>query len=350
MQPINRLIVPAIAPLANPKLERQLQHRVDNKTKPPGALGTLETLAVQLGLMLQSAAPCISQPQVLVFAADHGLVAEGVSAFPAEVTPQMVHNFLQGGAAINVFARQHNLSLRVVDAGVNADFTPHPSLIDRKVRKGTRNALHEPAMTPAECQQALQAGMALVRELPGNLLLLGEMGIGNTSAASLLLARLGELPVAECTGRGTGLDDNGLSHKTHVLQAVLARHADAQTPLDVLAALGGLEIAMMAGALIQGASERRILLMDGFIAGVALLVAERLAPGTREYGVFGHASAEPGHRHLLRLLDAAPLLDLNLRLGEGSGAALAYPLLQSACAFISEMASFADAGVSGASA
>ncbi|MDP5291348.1 nicotinate-nucleotide--dimethylbenzimidazole phosphoribosyltransferase [Oceanimonas sp. CHS3-5] len=348
MQPIDRFIVPAIAPQANPELERQLQQQVDNKTKPPGALGELESLAIRLGLIQQTLRPNIVQPQVLVFAADHGLVEEGISAFPAEVTPQMVHNFLQGGAAINVFARQHQLALRVVDAGVNADFAPHTNLIDRKIRKGTRNSLHQPAMTGEECVRALNAGMALVQNLHGNLLLVGEMGIGNTSAASLLLARLGELPVAECTGRGTGLDDKSLSHKTRVLQAVLARHSGAKSPLEALAALGGLEIAMMAGALIQGARERRILLMDGFIAGVALLVAEKLAPGTRGYAVFGHASAEPGHRHLLRMLNATPLLNLNLRLGEGSGAALAYPLLQSACAFMSEMASFADAGISGA--
>lgn len=348
MHSIDRFIVPAIAPLANPELEQRLQQQIDNKTKPLGSLGKLERLAIRLGLILQSTTPRIDQPQVLVFAADHGLVEEGVSAFPAEVTPQMVHNFLQGGAAINVFARQHRLALHVVDAGVNADFAPHPQLIERKVRRGTRNALHQPAMTPDECRQALHAGMALVRALPGNLLLVGEMGIGNTSAASLLLARLGALPVADCTGRGTGLDDHGLSHKTQVLQAVLARHATAQSPLAALAALGGLEIAMMAGALMQAASERRILLMDGFIAGVALLVADQLAPGTRDYAVFGHASAEPGHRHLLRLLDAEPLLDLDLRLGEGSGAALAFPLLRSACAVMEEMASFNDAGISGA--
>ena len=208
MQPIDRFILPAIASPANPELEQRLQQKVNHKTKPPGSLGGLEHLAVQLGLILQSTDPRIEQPQVLVFAADHGLVEEGVSAFPADVTPQMVHNFLQGGAAINVFARQHRLALQVVDAGVNAGFAPHPQLIDRKIRKGTRNALHEPAMTEAECLQALQAGMGLVRDLPGNLLLVGEMGIGNTSAASLLLARLGDLPVAECTGRGTGLDDH----------------------------------------------------------------------------------------------------------------------------------------------
>lgn len=280
-----------------------------------------------------------------MFAADHGLAAQGVSAYPSTVTAQMVHNFLRGGAAINVFARQHGLALQVVDAGVDADFAPAAGLLDRKIRRGTRNALHQPAMTATECRQALARGMELLDTLPGNLLVVGEMGIGNTSAASLLLARLGRVPLAECTGRGTGLDDAALARKHRVLEQVLARHEPARTPLAALAALGGLEIAMMAGALIRAASQRRILLMDGFIAGVALLVAEQLAPGTRQYAIFGHRSAEPGHRHLLRLLDAEPLLELDLRLGEGSGAVLAYPLLQSACALLGEMASFADAGI-----
>ncbi|ATG74553.1 nicotinate-nucleotide--dimethylbenzimidazole phosphoribosyltransferase [Zobellella denitrificans] len=341
------LILPAIPAVANPELQRALQHKIDHKTKPLGALGRLEALALRLGLIQQSLSPVITAPQIRVFAADHGLARHGVSAYPGEVTAQMVHNFLRGGAAINVFARQHGIALKVVDAGVNAHFEPHPALIDGKIRHGSRDALAEPAMSTDECRRALRFGMALVADMPGNLLLPGEMGIGNTSAASLLLARLGDLPLAQCTGRGTGLDEAGLARKTQILQRVLARHADASAPLDALAALGGLEIAMMAGALIQAASQRRILLLDGFIAGVALLVAERLAPGVRQYAVFAHRSAEPGHRHLLRLLDAAPLLDLDLRLGEGSGAALAYPLLQSACAFVNEMASFSEAGVSG---
>ncbi|WP_375057939.1 nicotinate-nucleotide--dimethylbenzimidazole phosphoribosyltransferase [Zobellella sp. DQSA1] len=343
----NTLVLPAIPSLANPELQQQLQQAIDHKTKPLGALGRLEALALQLGMIQGSLNPVIRQPQIRVFAADHGLARHGVSAYPSSVTAQMVHNFLQGGAAINVFARQHGIGLRVVDAGVDAELPPHPDLVDGKIRRGSRDALAEPAMSLDECRRALRFGMALVADMPGNLLIPGEMGIGNTSAASLLLARLGDLPLAECTGRGTGLDETGLAHKTKTLQQVLARHPGATAPLDTLAALGGLEIAMMAGALIQAASQRRILLMDGFIAGVALLVAEGLAPGVRQYAVFAHRSAEPGHAHLLRLLDAEPLLNLGLRLGEGSGAALAYPLLVSACAFLNDMASFAEAGVSG---
>ncbi|WP_201574396.1 nicotinate-nucleotide--dimethylbenzimidazole phosphoribosyltransferase [Psychrobacter sp. H8-1] len=342
---------PTIANIENNELRQQLQQIIDLKTKPLGALGRLETLALQLGMIQGTLTPHITQPQIRVFAADHGLTKHGTSAYPSAVTAQMVYNFLQGGAAINVLARQHNIELKVVDAGVDADFAnspfkDHPQLLDYKVRHGSRDALTEPAMTEAECLAALKNGMKVVENLTGNLLIVGEMGIGNTSAASLLLARLGDVPIADCIGRGTGLDDAGLQHKTDILTQVLVRHNEAHSPLDALAALGGIEIAMMAGALIQAASERRILLIDGFIASSALLVAERLAPGVAQYAIFAHHSVEPGHAHLLKLLNAEPLLNMGMRLGEGSGAALAYPLLQSACAIINEMASFSDAGIS----
>lgn len=349
---MNTFIAPTIANIENNELYQQLQQIVDQKTKPLGALGRLETLAVHLGMIQGTTTPQITQPQIRVFAADHGLTKHGTSAYPSAVTAQMVYNFLQGGAAINVLARQHHMELKVVDAGVNADFAnspfkDHAQLLDYKVRHGSRDALSEPAMTAEECLAALENGMDVVKNMAGNLLIVGEMGIGNTSAASLLLARLGDIPIDACIGRGTGLDDAGLKHKASILTQVLARHSEAQTPFDILAALGGLEIAMMAGALMQAASERRILLIDGFIASSALLAAERLAPGVAQYAVFAHHSVEPGHTHLLKLLNADPLLDMGMRLGEGSGAALAYPLLQSACAIINEMASFNDAGISG---
>jgi len=349
---LNTFIAPTIANIENNELYQQLQQIVDQKTKPLGALGRLETLAVHLGMIQGTTTPQITQPQIRVFAADHGLTKHGTSAYPSAVTAQMVYNFLQGGAAINVLARQHHMELKVVDAGVNADFAnspfkDHAQLLDYKVRHGSRDALSEPAMTAEECLAALENGMKVVENSVGNLLVVGEMGIGNTSAASLLLARLGDIPINACIGRGTGLDDAGLKHKASILTQVLARHSEAQTPFDILAALGGLEIAMMAGALMQAASERRILLIDGFIASSALLVAERLAPGVAQYAVFAHHSVEPGHTHLLKLLNAEPLLNMGMRLGEGSGAALAYPLLQSACAIINEMASFNDAGISG---
>ena len=349
---MNTFIAPTIANIENNELYQQLQQIVDQKTKPLGALGRLETLAVQLGLIQDTTTPQITQPQIRVFAADHGLTKHGTSAYPSAVTAQMVYNFLQGGAAINVLARQHDIELKVVDAGVDADFAnspfkDHAQLLDYKVRHRSRDALSEPAMTAEECLAALENGMDVVKSMAGNLLIVGEMGIGNTSAASLLLARLGDIPLDECIGRGTGLDDAGLKHKASILTQVLARHSEEQAPFDILAALGGLEIAMMAGALMQAASERRILLIDGFIASSALLVAERLAPGVAQYAVFAHHSVEPGHTHLLKLLNAEPLLNMGMRLGEGSGAALAYPLLQSACAIINEMASFNDAGISG---
>ena len=352
LKTLNTFIAPTIANIENNELYQQLQQIVDQKTKPLGALGRLETLAVQLGLIQGTTTPQITQPQIRVFAADHGLTKHGTSAYPSAVTAQMVYNFLQGGAAINVLARQHDIELKVVDAGVDADFAnspfkDHAQLLDYKVRHRSRDALSEPAMTAEECLAALENGMDVVKSMAGNLLIVGEMGIGNTSAASLLLARLGDIPLDECIGRGTGLDDAGLKHKASILTQVLARHSEAQTPFDILAALGGLEIAMMAGALMQAASERRILLIDGFIASSALLAAERLAPGVAQYAVFAHHSVEPGHTHLLKLLNAEPLLNMGMRLGEGSGAALAYPLLQSACAIINEMASFNDAGISG---
>ncbi len=338
---------PTIANIENNELRQQLQQIIDNKTKPLGALGRLESLGLQLGMIQATTTPHIEQPQIRVFAADHGLTKHGTSAFPSSVTAQMVHNFLNGGAAINVLARQHHIELKVVDAGVATDFEAHEQLLTQyKVRQGSRDALTEPAMTNEECLLALNNGIKVAEALTGNLFIVGEMGIGNTSAASLLLARLGNLPIVNCIGRGTGLDDTGLKHKTDILTQVLGRHHDATTPLTALAALGGLEIAMMGGALIQAASDKRVLLIDGFIASVALLVAERLAPGVLQYAVFAHHSVEPGHAHLLKLLNAEPLLDMQMRLGEGSGAALAYPILQSACAIINEMASFSDAGIS----
>ncbi len=348
---MNIFNAPIIPNIENNALRQQLEQIIDQKTKPIGALGRLETLALQLGMIQGTIMPKIEQPQIRVFAADHGLTKHGTSAYPSAVTAQMVYNFLQGGAAINVLARQHDIELKVVDAGVDTDFgnspfKDHPQLLDYKIRHGSRDALTEAAMTEVECLAALESGMNVVKNMAGNLLIVGEMGIGNTSAASLLLARLGDLSIADCIGRGTGLDDAGLQHKANILTQILERHSEVQAPFDVLAALGGLEIAMMAGALIQASSERRILLIDGFIASSALLVAERLAPGVAQYAIFAHHSVEPGHAHLLKLLNAKPLLDMGMRLGEGSGAALAYPLLQSACAIINEMASFSDAGIS----
>ena len=340
--------LPAIDSTADLALEARLRHKIDHKTKPSGALGRLEGLALQLGLIQRSESPSLRQPQIVVFAADHGIAAEGVSAYPQAVTVQMVGNMLAGGAAINVFARQHGFALQVVDAGVAAELPAHPQLQPRKMAPGTQNSCQEAAMSRTDAQAALAAGMQVVAALPGNVLALGEMGIANTSAAALLLARLTGASILDATGRGTGLDDAQLRHKQAVLARALTRHPATQ-PLDAvgeLAALGGFEIAMMAGAMLQAASERRVVLVDGFIAGAAALVAQALAPNVRDYLVFCHLSAEHGHRLLLTHLQARPLLELDLRLGEGTGALLAWPLVQSAANFLNEMASFESAGVS----
>ncbi len=339
-------MIPDLLELNDPVLTATLQRRIDGKTKPLGALGRLEALAVQLGRILGTDSPRLTQPQLVVFAADHGLAAQRVSAYPSDVTWQMVENFLAGGAAVSVLARQHGLALTVVDAGVRHDFAPRPGLVQRKIGPGTADSLIGPAMTDSQCAAAINAGRDVVQGLPGNALLLGEMGIGNTSAAALLLARLAGQPIEPCTGRGTGLDDAGLARKVGVLREVLARHADATTPLAALAAFGGFEIAMMCGAVLQAALERRVVVVDGFIASSAVLVAARLQPAVLARCVFAHCSDEAGHALMLQALGVAPLLHLGLRLGEGSGAALAWPLLESACRLLAEMASFESAGVS----
>jgi nicotinate-nucleotide--dimethylbenzimidazole phosphoribosyltransferase len=341
------LALPAIESTNDTALAARLRHKIDHKTKPLGALGRLEDLALQLGLIQRAENIALQDPQMVVFAADHGIAAEGVSAFPQAVTLQMVANMLAGGAAINVFARQHGFALRVVDAGVAADLPAHPQLLPRKIAPGTKNLCKEPAMSRDEAHAALQAGMAVMQALPGNVVAFGEMGIANTSAAALLLARLTGASIEDASGRGTGLNDAQLLHKQAVLARALARNPDARAPIAALADVGGFEIAMMAGAMLQAASERRVVLVDGFIAGAAALVAHGLAPQVQDYLVFCHRSAEPGHRLLLACLGAKPLLELELRLGEGTGALLAWPLVQSAALFLNEMASFESAGVSG---
>jgi nicotinate-nucleotide--dimethylbenzimidazole phosphoribosyltransferase len=341
-----RMPMPPLDDLAHAGLTQRLQHKLDHKTKPLGSLGRLEGLAQQLGLILGSETPELREPQLVVFAADHGLAARGVSAYPSDVTWQMVENFLAGGAAVSVLARQHGISLTVVDCGVRHDFAPRPGLRSHKIAAGTADASAGPAMTAAQCAQALAHGQALVKDLPGNALLLGEMGIGNTSAAALLLSRLAGLEIADCTGAGTGLDAPAIERKTSVLREVLLRHEGVSAPLEVLAAMGGFEIATMVGAVLQAAADRRVIVVDGFIASAAVLVAAKLDPRVLQRCVFAHRSGERGHALMLAHLQAHPLLDLGLRLGEGSGAVLAWPLLVSACAILREMASFESAGVS----
>ena len=348
--------IPQLSDIHDAALTQALQSTLNNKTKPMGSLGRIEELALQIGQILGSTAPVLERPQMVVFAGDHGLTARGVSAFPSDVTWQMVENFLAGGAAVSVLARQNGIALTVVDCGVKHDFMAGlPAGAQRlglQVRKaqgaeqGTADSSAQAAMTAAQRDEALQHGMELVQGLPGNALLLGEMGIGNTSAASLLLARLAGLDVAVCTGAGTGLNAHAVLRKTEVLREVLARHADAKAPLDALAAFGGFEIATMVGAVLQAAAERRVIVVDGFIATSAVMVAHALQPLVLQRCIFAHRSGERGHEFMLQHLGVQALLDLGLRLGEGSGAALAWPLLMSSCTVLRDMASFASAGVS----
>ena len=341
----------SISPLSD-ALDPALHDKINSKTKPLGALGQLEQLALQIGRIQQSLTPQFSKPHILVFAADHGAAKAGVSAFPQEVTWQMVENFLAGGAAINVFARQNRLSLKIIDAGVAHEFGAREGLLDAKInREGTRNYLLEAAMSADECAAALNQGVEISRTLADagcNVLGFGEMGIGNTAAAALITHTLTGASLEDCVGRGTGLDDAGLSRKRDLLAKAVTRAAlpaDAD-PMNVLAEFGGFEIVMMAGAMLGAAERGMTLLIDGFIVTAALLAASRIAPSIREYCVFCHRSAEPGHLAQLNDLNADPLIDLGLRLGEGTGAALAWPLVSASVAFLNEMASFASAGVS----
>ncbi|WP_404360155.1 nicotinate-nucleotide--dimethylbenzimidazole phosphoribosyltransferase [Methylotuvimicrobium sp. KM1] len=332
------------------ELTDALQAKIDQKTKPLGSLGRLEALALRIGLIQNTLSPTLINPAIVIFAGDHGIAANGVSAYPQSVTAQMVANFLAGGAAISVFAKHNGLDLWIVDAGVNAKLSPHSKLIDAKIGKGTRNFLDAPAMTESECTQAIQAGADIVQERHRtgcNCIGFGEMGIGNTSSASLLMHCLTGLPLAQCVGRGTGLNEAQLGHKLSVLNQALAQHPNIHDPLQVLAIFGGFEIAMMTGAYLKAAERGMLIVVDGFIAGCALLAAAKCHPEVLDYCVFSHVSDEQGHQALLDHFGAQALLDLELRLGEGSGAALAYPLIASAVAMLNEMASFAEAGVDG---
>ncbi|AJY50329.1 MULTISPECIES: nicotinate-nucleotide--dimethylbenzimidazole phosphoribosyltransferase [Halomonadaceae] len=322
---------------------------LDTLTKPPGSLGGLEELAIQLSAIAGELKPNVTPPAVIVFAADHGVAAEGVSAFPQEVTAQMVANFANGGAAINVFARQINAFVEIVDVGVASTLTL-PGVTSAKVRHGTANMVDEDAMHPAEAIEAINVGVAAVeraKRAGAKCIIVGEMGIANTTASSAILAVLTGETVASVVGAGTGIAPQQQAHKVAVIErAIAARNADPQAPLEVLAKLGGLEIAAMTGAYLAAAAQRLPAIVDGFIATVAALTACRLCPALRGYLMFGHRSQEPGHDVALKALEAKPLLDMGMRLGEGSGAALAYPLLQAAAAMMAEMATFTDAGVS----
>ena len=336
--------------------------RLDHLTKPPGSLGRLEALAIRLAGISGAEIPRFERPAIVVFAADHGVTAQGVSAYPSAVTAQMVANFVGGGATINVLARRAGARVVAVDVGVAG---PIPGVGDgrdpggaggaqfiaNRIADGTRDMTREAAMTPAETLAAIEAGRSTVAELIGggcDLLGVGEMGIGNTTAASAIAAVLTGRPAAEVTGRGTGLDDPAVRHKVTVIEAAIDRHRpDPADPIGVLAAVGGFEIAALTGAILAAAEAHVPVVLDGFITGSAALVAAAIAPGLSPRLVASHTSAEPGHRIVLAHLGLRPLLDLELRLGEGSGAALALPLVAASTAILAEMATFDSAGVSG---
>jgi nicotinate-nucleotide--dimethylbenzimidazole phosphoribosyltransferase len=325
---------------------------LDSLTKPLGSLGRLEDLAAQWFAICEGHFPATLSKSVYVFAADHGITAEGVSAYPSQVTQQMVLNFLAGGAAINVLARLNQVEVNVVDVGVDADFSGHAGLIQRKVRRGSRNMLREAAMSDPELEAALAVGQALAEAAYAqstNLIAVGEMGIGNTTAASVMTAALTGLPASLVTGKGTGVESEAYAHKCRVVEDVVSRHFSEKTsPREILRRGGGLEIAAMTG-LMLGAAQRKIaIVVDGFISTAAAAIACGLEPDVRPCLFAGHRSQEPGHRVLLTHLEMEPILDLDMRLGEGTGAVLAMPILEAAMRLYQEMATFTSAGISGA--
>lgn len=328
------------------------QEAMDRKVKPPGSLGRLESLAIQLAVLQETLEPRMDRARILIFAADHGVTAEGVSAYPREVTAQMVRTFSSGGAAITVLARTLGLEVEVVDVGVDAELPELPGVVAARVRRSSRNFVHEPAMSPEELETALETGRAAARraaEAGADAIGLGDMGIGNTTAAAALISALTGASPAETVGRGTGVDDRGLTRKQAVVEAALRLHAPQLAhPRSALAAVGGLEIAALAGAALEAAHLRRAVLVDGFISTAAVLGAVRLNPEIRPALFYSHRSAEAGHGLALAVLGASPLLDLRMRLGEGTGSALAFPILKGAAAVLREMATFTEAGVSGA--
>jgi nicotinate-nucleotide--dimethylbenzimidazole phosphoribosyltransferase len=334
------------------RIRAEAQHVMDTKTKPLGALGRIESLAVDLCVMQNTLSPCVERKLMLVFAGDHGLTEEGISAYPREVTRQMVRNFADGGAAINVICRQYDIELHVIDIGVDGDIPASDGILGMKIRPGTRNSAVTDAMTRDEAIRALEAGMTAfdrfhTRE-PVQILGLGEMGIGNTSSSALMISALSETGLEDLIGRGTGVDDVQLAHKKKVLRKVFAFHRlDRRPPVEVLCTVGGFEIAGMAGAALAASAAGVPVVLDGVISTAAGLLAVALEPCCREYLIIGHRSVEPAQKAAARVLGLEPVLDLEMRLGEGTGAALTMNLAETACRILREMASFDDAGVSG---
>ncbi len=336
-------------PAISKELTADLQEKIDFKTKPIGALGTLETIAKQIGEIQNTLNPVISKPTILVFAGDHGVVKNNaVSPYPQEVTQQMVFNFLNGGAAINVFCKQNDINLHIIDAGVNADFENTPGLLHHKIDFGTKDYAAEKAMATKQFELALETGKKIIRKIYSegtNIVGFGEMGIGNTSSASLLMSYFTNTPIEECVGKGTGLNDEGVVKKAEILRKVYNLHTVSSAE-EALTAFGGFEIVMMCGAMLEAATLQMTLLIDGFIVTSALLAAHAIDKNIIDYCIFAHTSGEQGHEKMLSFLQAKPLLNLCMRLGEGSGAAVAFPIVKSAVTFLNNMATFKSANVS----
>lgn len=325
-------------------IHEALQEKIDGLTKPKGSLGRLEELALQIGLIQQTLSPSLRQPFNLIFAADHGITEEGVSVSPKEVTwQQCIHFIKSNGGGVNFLCRQHGFTLRVIDAGVDYDFPLELGIIDQKVRKGTRNYLHEAAMTREEMELCVERGSAVVRDVHAtgcNVVSFGEMGIGNTSSSSLWMTCLTDIPLQQCVGAGSGLDSAGIRHKYDVLRRALEQAPCEHSTEEVMSRFGGYEMVMAVGGMLQAAEAKMLILVDGFIMTNCMLAAARLYPDVLSYAVFGHCGDEAGHRLVLEALGARPLLDLGMRLGEGTGAICAYPLVESAVRMINEMDSF----------
>ncbi|MGV0925323.1 nicotinate-nucleotide--dimethylbenzimidazole phosphoribosyltransferase [Empedobacter tilapiae] len=329
--------------------KEEIQHIIDLKTKPLGALGLLEKIALKIGLVQQKNHLELIKPHLIVFASDHGISQSGVSAYPAEVTPQMVFNFLNNGAAINVFCNQNEIDLTIVDAGVNYEFEDYSVLKNCKVAKSTKNFLYEPAMTLDQLEQCFDYSKTIVDEIAQNgtnIIGFGEMGIGNTSSASMLVHYLTDLPLEQCVGRGTGLNDEQLQNKINILNETKNMHGKITDPKQILATFGGFEVAQMTAAMLSAYEHNMLLMIDGYIASAAILVASKLKPEILNNATFCHQSDESGHQYLLNYFNEEPILNINLRVGEGTGCALAYPIIKSAVNFYNDMASFESAGVS----
>ncbi len=338
-----------IATTSNPELEASLRKKIDSKTKPIGSLGILEDLAFKMGCIQNTEIPKIELPTIAIFAGDHGIAAKGeVNPFPQEVTSQMVYNFINGGAAINVFSKTNGLNLEIIDAGVNHTFPKDSNIVNAKMAFGTKNYQYEPAMSLGQCKEALKKGSDIVEKIHdkgSNTIGFGEMGIGNTSSASLLMAYFTNTPIATCVGSGTGLNKEGIGKKAQILSEVSEKYTP-KTPLDALSTFGGFEIAMLCGSILKASSLKMCIVIDGFIVTSALLAAKAINENVMDYCVFAHNSNEQGHVKMLDFLNVKPILSLGLRLGEGTGAALAIPLLRASVNFLNDMASFESAGVS----